>query len=65
MEFFKAFELDETLCTDSFYFFNKFELLAWFDVSEEDVEEDFVDILDGVGGDVGGECEDFEEWDGF
>ena len=41
------------------------ELLVRFDFFEKNLEEDFVDVLDRIGGYVGSETEDLSEWDRF
>ena len=48
MKFFEGFELDDTSCLHLLDFFNEIELLASFDLLEEYVQEDLVDLFERV-----------------
>ena len=65
MHFFKAGELRKPALANPFKLFYEAELLAWFYLIEQDLKEDFIDVLDWVSGDVGGKIEDLGERDGL
>ena len=65
MDLFEACEFSWCSFTALFHFFYETEPLARVDLVEEHLEEDLVDVLDWVGGDVGGEIEDLGERDRF
>ena len=65
IKFFEACQLWKAFSANSLDFLHKVEFLARFYFFQENLQEDFVDVLDWVGGYVGGQGEDLTKWDSF